>query len=227
MPSTRPAGRGARSAVVAAALEGGGVTVSVRGAAVGLPPTRFASSRAADRIELAPAICDTVAVPSSMPQTPPTCGRAEAPGAVAADWIVSRVRAAGSPPLSVAISDSTERPSPMVGVTMARGATPVARDAVATFRQQAPWLIASVPNEDVLPFNGHQYHVRHYRPGEFEELLHGYCIGERRTQYTKVPGDVEPGFDGRTLVVTAKRTGEGSGAAGARRPLVGRSMAAA
>ena len=102
-----------------------------------------------------------------------------------------------------------------------------ARDAVATFRQQAPWLIASVPNEDVLPFNGHQYHVRHYRPGEFEELLHGYCIGERRTQYTKAPGDVEPGFDGRTLVVTAKRTGEGNGAAGTRRPLVGRSMAAA
>jgi SAM-dependent methyltransferase len=82
--------------------------------------------------------------------------------------------------------------------------------AVAAFRTCAPVLVASVPNEVAIPWathpKRHPDHVRHYTPGEFDELLEGYHIVGRFTQRDKMPGHVAAGFDGRTLIVIAERT---------------------
>jgi len=76
------------------------------------------------------------------------------------------------------------------------------------FREVSDTLIASVPNQDVVPFSKetHPFHFRHYTPDEFEKLLErcGYEITGWYTQYDKVVGHVSPGDNGRTLIVTAK-----------------------
>ena len=47
------------------------------------------------------------------------------------------------------------------------------RELLTKFREWAPNLISTVPNEEVIPFNHQQYrhHYRHYTPAEFGDLL--------------------------------------------------------
>lgn len=70
-------------------------------------------------------------------------------------------------------------------------------------------LIASVPNESVIPFTpeSHPFHVRHYTKGEFEALLNecGWHVTTWLTQHDKVPGEITSGDDGRFLIVLAER----------------------
>lgn len=73
-------------------------------------------------------------------------------------------------------------------------------------RRLAPILYASVPNEDRFPFQGQRFHFRHYRRGELEALLGE--AGWRVTDWWGQAGpesEVEPGVDGRTIVVRAVR----------------------
>lgn len=77
-------------------------------------------------------------------------------------------------------------------------------EVAARFRAAAPWLLASVPNQDVVPCQGHPHHIRHYTPAQFEQLLSGYRLRESFCQYDKQPGLVRPGFDGGTLIVVAE-----------------------
>lgn len=74
-------------------------------------------------------------------------------------------------------------------------------------------LIASVPNENVIPFSPEKnpFHVRHYTPHEFEALLNscGWRVTTWMTQHDKDPGHVTSGDDGRFLVVLAERLIEG------------------
>jgi 2-polyprenyl-3-methyl-5-hydroxy-6-metoxy-1,4-benzoquinol methylase len=88
--------------------------------------------------------------------------------------------------------------------------------ALRNFREMAPLLVASVPNEEKTPFVAKQYeedaypHRRHYRPVEFEQLLNGagWEVTERHTQ-TDIRGPlsvVRPGTDGRFLVYTCTRS---------------------
>ena len=73
----------------------------------------------------------------------------------------------------------------------------------------APYLIATVPNQEVVPFDAkvHRFHYRHYTPVEFGALLAstGWEVMEWATQYDKVPGLVYPGKDGMGLLVVARR----------------------
>jgi predicted SAM-dependent methyltransferase len=61
-------------------------------------------------------------------------------------------------------------------------------------------LVISTPNEDVLPFKNFKnpYHVRHYTPREFEELLccRGFKVTRRLTQTDRVPGNLRDGWHG-------------------------------
>ena len=73
-------------------------------------------------------------------------------------------------------------------------------------------LIASVPNQELYPFNqenfkGDDYpHQRHYTPGEFETLLAecGFVTTERWCQTDKQHSDVRPGTNGKFLVYVAQ-----------------------
>jgi SAM-dependent methyltransferase len=70
----------------------------------------------------------------------------------------------------------------------------------------APILLASVPNEEVFPFQGHKFHHRHYRPDEFRALLDGAGFGIESWWGQAGPeSDVEPNVAGRTLVAVARR----------------------
>lgn len=75
-------------------------------------------------------------------------------------------------------------------------------------------LIASVPNELVIPYNKHDFpfHVRHYSPLAFEDLVLDFCMRSANTSYNimercmqkdKWTGTVENGEDGRTLILIA------------------------
>ncbi|MGX9145929.1 class I SAM-dependent methyltransferase [Mesorhizobium sp. 128a] len=81
-------------------------------------------------------------------------------------------------------------------------------EALKSLRKAAPTLIASVPNETVFPHGGrYKFHYRHYTRAEFTALLEeaGYQVtgwyGQAGTE-----SEVEPNVEGRTLVVTAKRS---------------------
>jgi SAM-dependent methyltransferase len=72
-------------------------------------------------------------------------------------------------------------------------------------------LLASVPNEDVLPYRQPdgstiKFHHRHYRPAEFAELLqaNGWNIQGKWGQAGPT-SLVEAGVDGRTLVYSCER----------------------
>jgi len=72
------------------------------------------------------------------------------------------------------------------------------------------FLVASVPNEDVVKFHKdkHPFHFRHYTRGQFSELLsdHGFKITSWATQYDKIPGIVyEEADDGMGFIVTAEK----------------------
>ena len=75
----------------------------------------------------------------------------------------------------------------------------------------APILIASVPNESVFPHGGRiKFHYRHYTPGEFRDLIEK--AGFEATKWYGQEGpesEVAPNINGRTLLVTARRTDEG------------------
>jgi SAM-dependent methyltransferase len=70
-------------------------------------------------------------------------------------------------------------------------------------------LLASVPNEAVIPKTEHSYphHVRHYTPDAFELLLvgAGYQVLEWWTQLDLTDRPLARGTDGRTLVTVCAR----------------------
>jgi hypothetical protein len=75
------------------------------------------------------------------------------------------------------------------------------------FRAVAARLFASVPNEAVFPHQaGMLYHHRHYTRPEFVALLRdagwdpAACFGQAGAE-----SEVEPGINGRTLILTGKR----------------------
>jgi hypothetical protein len=73
----------------------------------------------------------------------------------------------------------------------------------------APRLFASVPNEARFPFRGHAHHHRHYTAEQFRDLLAqaGYAVTAWWGQ-AGPDSDVEPGVNGRTIVVEARRSSE-------------------
>lgn len=79
---------------------------------------------------------------------------------------------------------------------------------LSKFTQIAPYLICSVPNEEILPYTRETFpfHFKHYTPGEFEQLLvnTGWEPVEWYTQYDKNPGQIFEADDGRTSVVIAR-----------------------
>lgn len=70
----------------------------------------------------------------------------------------------------------------------------------------APLLLASVPNEAVIPWADHPFHFRHYTRDEFEALLTdtGWRVNEWWGQIGK-QSPVEPNVEGRTLIAVAVR----------------------
>lgn len=75
---------------------------------------------------------------------------------------------------------------------------------IKQFEQAAPWLIMSVPNQTVVPFDPkrHIYHYRHYTDAQVKELLHNYDIVE---WYKKEnDGTVREGTGGKATYVVAK-----------------------
>jgi SAM-dependent methyltransferase len=85
------------------------------------------------------------------------------------------------------------------------------RPLLKALRVSAPLLIASVPNEDVMPYEmapgvHTEFHYRHYTKYDFKELLQecGWCATEWHGQEGD-QSEVEPHVDGRTLVVVARR----------------------
>lgn len=84
------------------------------------------------------------------------------------------------------------------------------RPLLRALRAAAPRLIASVPNEDVMPFgNGYAFHHRHYTRGQFEALL-AEC-GWKVHSWDGQEGpesDVAAGVNGRTIIATAYRAEE-------------------
>mgnify|MGYP001394874467 CR=1 FL=1 len=79
---------------------------------------------------------------------------------------------------------------------------------LAAARTSAPRLIASVPNQDVIPFvrKRFPFHHRHYTTDEFAALLGecGWAVTEWFGQKDKF-SDVHQGLNGRTIVVDAAR----------------------
>jgi SAM-dependent methyltransferase len=73
-------------------------------------------------------------------------------------------------------------------------------------RHAAPMLLASVPNEEVFPYQNHAYHYRHYTSGEFQTLLEacGWEVVEWHGQTGKESG-VEENINGRTLIAVCQR----------------------
>ncbi len=73
-------------------------------------------------------------------------------------------------------------------------------------RGAAAVLLASVPNEEVFPWNGHAYHFRHYTKAEFEDLL--AAAGWKVESWYGQAGpesEVESECAGRTLIARAVR----------------------
>jgi 2-polyprenyl-3-methyl-5-hydroxy-6-metoxy-1,4-benzoquinol methylase len=81
---------------------------------------------------------------------------------------------------------------------------------LANLRSRCKWLVASVPNESVVPFGDgkHPYHFRHYTLDEFTDLLRstGWEPEEWGTQYEKYgpKAAMVPGTDGATLGVVCR-----------------------
>lgn len=73
-------------------------------------------------------------------------------------------------------------------------------------RQAAPLLLASVPNEDVFPWNNHAFHYRHYTSGEFQTLLEA-CGWEVTEWYGQrdAQSEIEKNINGRTLIAVCRR----------------------
>jgi SAM-dependent methyltransferase len=81
------------------------------------------------------------------------------------------------------------------------------RPMLRRLRDTAPLLLASVPNEYLLPYgDGFAYHFRHYTKAEFSALL--LECGWIPVEWFGQEGpesEVESNVEGRTLIVVAKR----------------------
>jgi SAM-dependent methyltransferase len=77
---------------------------------------------------------------------------------------------------------------------------------LVSLRQSAPMLFASVPNEDVFPWNDHRFHFRHYTKQQFQDLLGqaGWHVTEWWGQ-SGPESEVEPNVAGRTIIAVAER----------------------
>ncbi len=85
-----------------------------------------------------------------------------------------------------------------------------AESLIARFSESTNFLIASVPNQDIVPFDkkNHPFHFRHYTKGQFETLLndYGFKVECWATQYDKIPGIVySDADDGMGFIVSASR----------------------
>lgn len=80
------------------------------------------------------------------------------------------------------------------------------RPLLRALRAAAPRLLASVPNEGVLPYNGQAYHFRHYTRAEFQALLNecGWQVKDWHGQDDD-QSDVADGGFGRTLIAVCER----------------------
>ncbi|MCR4301601.1 MAG: class I SAM-dependent methyltransferase, partial [Sulfuricaulis sp.] len=85
------------------------------------------------------------------------------------------------------------------------------RPLLKALRVSAPTLIASVPNEDVMPYEYepgkvYEFHYRHYTKHEFKSLLQecGWCVTEWYGQEGP-ESDVERNNHGLTLIAVATR----------------------
>lgn len=85
------------------------------------------------------------------------------------------------------------------------------RPLLKALRLSAPTLIASVPNEAVMPWEiapgvTTAFHYRHYTKREFANLLQesGWTVTEWHGQ-AGPESEVEPNINGRTLIAVAKR----------------------
>ena len=78
--------------------------------------------------------------------------------------------------------------------------------ALKLMARKAGTLIASVPNEERYPFRGQLFHKRHFTRKQFADMLaeSGWCVTGWYGQADQF-GDVEPGLNGRTTIVTAVR----------------------
>lgn len=85
------------------------------------------------------------------------------------------------------------------------------RPLLLALREAAPLLIASVPNEAVMPYSPRRgvvtaFHHRHYTRHEFKSLLQecGWCVtgwyGQEGPE-----SEVEPNINGRTLIAVCRR----------------------
>lgn len=87
---------------------------------------------------------------------------------------------------------------------------------VKRYAQSTDVLIATVPNQDVVPFDAkeHPFHCRHYTKDEFEKLLNdaGFVVQSWWTQYGKwyPEATVVEGYDGMGLMVMAVNTYRGT-----------------
>ncbi len=86
----------------------------------------------------------------------------------------------------------------------------VPKDLLRVLSRQAARLIVSTPNQEVLPFSSDRfpYHVRHYTPGELEDLLTqaGYQVTEWWCQTDAFQGKLTRGTAGRTISAIAERS---------------------
>lgn len=85
------------------------------------------------------------------------------------------------------------------------------RPLLKALRASAPLLLASVPNEDVMPYEYapgqvYDFHYRHYTKHEFNALLQecGWFVTEWHGQEGD-ESEVEPGMVGKTLIAVAQR----------------------
>jgi hypothetical protein len=85
------------------------------------------------------------------------------------------------------------------------------RPLLRALRDAAPVLLASVPNEDLMPYSPEPgvitaFHHRHYTKFEFKQLLEecGWCVTGWHGQQG-AESDVETNCAGRTLIATCQR----------------------
>jgi SAM-dependent methyltransferase len=85
------------------------------------------------------------------------------------------------------------------------------RPLLNAMRQSAPMLLASVPNEDVMPWSPApgittEFHFRHYTRRQFQVLL-AECGWRVVTWYGQAgpESEVEPDMNGRTLIAVCER----------------------
>lgn len=90
--------------------------------------------------------------------------------------------------------------------------------ALAHFREMAPRLVVSVPNEAVLPHEGRvRFHHRHYTASQLEALLNG-AGWEVQEWWGQQDGESppEPNLNGRTLLAVCERKDNPQGGTASR-----------